>query len=331
MKKVIATVLGILLFIFLLFFIVEMTSEEETYRIGVLMTGENRLNKLDGLKDGLIDLSYDLKEFEFVVREASDDADRLNDLASQLLEENLDLIVAFGAIEAQTLQNVMAEKNKYKPVVFIGIAAPKEIGLIEDYRRPGGHFTGINNYHSSLSPKRLELFHELIPGMEKIGVIYSHNIEISNMSMDMTKKAAEQLDIDIIPIDISSEKGIEALEDVAPDVDGLLSLPSFQVESYAEEIVSIANEAKIPAMGIYDHEVDMGYLVSYGSSFYEQGYQGARHVSHIIQGNDPGDIPVEVPDKMVFFINKPVSEELGIHMNEDLLELVQFVEGGESP
>lgn len=90
-----------------LFFVTEASLEEEKMSIGVLMTGEQRINKLEGLKDGLVDLGYDLHSFEFIVEEAGDDSSRLEISAKNLIQNNVDVIASFGGIEIQVLKQVM--------------------------------------------------------------------------------------------------------------------------------------------------------------------------------------------------------------------------------
>jgi putative ABC transport system substrate-binding protein len=56
------------------------------------------------------------------------------------------------------------------PIVFIagGGGNPVEMGLIETFDRPGGNITGVTHLDLELSPKRLELFHEIIPGLKQV-------------------------------------------------------------------------------------------------------------------------------------------------------------------
>ena len=81
-------------------------------------------------------------------------------------------------------------------------------------------------------------------------------------------------------------------------------------------------------MGLYDFEAEKGLLASYGASFYSQGYQAARFVSLILQGNKPGDLPVELPDGIRFVINQDTKEELGLSYNQDLLYIADFIHSG---
>lgn len=299
--------------------------EDPPVRIGVLMIGENRYEKFTGLKAGLDELGYKNKEIQYIVKNAYDDEARLKNQIDSLLAEDPALIVTLGGIETLRLKEQMDRKKKKIPVVFAGIAAPKELGLIEDYRKPGGLYTGINNYHASISGKRLEMLTSLVPGIMRVHVIYDSKISVSEISLKETKAAAAKLGISVLPCDASTNECMKKLVANSVKQDAILILPSFRIESLTEQIVSLTLEKQIPAMGLYDFEAEKGLLASYGASFYSQGYQASRFVSLILQGNEPADLPVELPDGIRFVINQQTKDSLGLSYNEDLLYIAEFI------
>lgn len=301
--------------------------EQHNYKIGVLLTGENRLVKLDGMKSGLENLGYNKNSFEYVVKNAEDNINLLDDLAGELLQMDLHLIVTLGGVETQVMERKMLELERYVPTVFVGIAAPYELGLIEEYKSPGSVFTGVNNFHMNLSAKRLEMFSDLIPQMEKVYLLYSGGIEISEMSLMIVRDAAYLLGIEVVEVDLNRTGALKQLEAAITEQDGILTLPSYQVELLADEIASLALNRRVPTMGIYDFEVEAGYLFSYGSRFFDQGYQAARHVSLILQGNEPSHLPVELPDSINFIMNESVRQQLMVDVNPDIRKLAEIYHG----
>lgn len=299
--------------------------EDESVEIGVLMIGENRYEKFAGLKAGLDELGFKDREIYYTVKNANDDEARLAKQIDSLLEAEPDLIVTLGGIETLHLKEKMDQQNKEIPVVFAGLAAPKELGLIEDYRTPGGLYTGINNYHASISGKRLEMLTSLVPGINKVYVIYDSKIDVSQLSLNETREAAMKLDVPVIPCDASTKQCMDTLWQNADKNDAILVLPSFRIESLTDKIVALTVDKHIPSMGLYDFEAEKGLLASYGASFYSQGYQASRFVSLILQGNKPGDLPVELPDGIRFVINQQTKDSLGVSYNEDLLFIADFI------
>ncbi|HAQ07325.1 MAG TPA: hypothetical protein DCR24_07320 [Bacillus bacterium] len=305
--------------------------EEEAVDIGVLMIGENRYEKLTGLKAGLDELGFRDREIYYTVKNANDDVERLAKEIGSLLQAEPDIIVTLGGIETLHLKERMDQLDKKIPVVFAGLAAPKELGLIEDYRSPGGLFTGINNYHASISGKRLEMLTSLVPGIEQVHVIYDSKINVSQLSLNETREAAMKLDVPVIPCDASTKECMDSLWQRADKNDALLVLPSFRIESMTDDIVALTLEKQIPSMGLYDFEAEKGLLASYGASFYSQGYQASRFVSLILQGNEPGDLPVELPDGIRFVINQQTKDALGVSYNQEILYIADLIHPGVQP
>ncbi|WP_017756803.1 ABC transporter substrate-binding protein [Calidifontibacillus oryziterrae] len=301
---------------------------DSPYKIGVLMIGESRYEKYTGLREGLADLGYEEEEFSFVVKNANNDSTQLQKQVDELVNQGLDLIVTLGAIETVELKNKLETvgANSNIPVVFAGVAAPKEVGIINDYRSPSGNFTGINNYHTSLSAKRLELLRDLVPSINRVFAIYDQQIEISKLSLQNTIDAGNLLAIEVIPCDVSQENYKEILEKNVGTNDALFILPGYRIESITEDIVNFSQKHQLPVMGIYEHEVESGYMASYGTSFYDQGYQAARFVSSIIQGNSPSQLPVEPPDTLRFLVNKQVVEDYNLEINQNLIYIAEFVD-----
>ena len=300
-------------------------------KVGVIMMGDSRIEKLTGLKQGLIDLGYEKNAINFVEINAKDDEKKLTSEITKLIKNSPSLIVTLGGVETLTVKEQL-EKNQIKiPVVFAGVAAPKEIGIIKDYRSPGGLFTGINNYHTSISGKRLELLHDLVPSANRFHVLYDKNTKVSILSLENTKEAAKKLSLQIIPINVSEPDFLIRLEESLQESDAMLMLPGFRIESLVGEIAKFSKKHRIPSMGLYGNEVEEGILASYGVSFFDQGYQSARYVSLIIQGNSPGEIPVELPDTIRFYINTSVSDELRVELNHELIPITNFIYHDEEP
>lgn len=300
--------------------------DEKPLKIGIIMIGDSRYEKLIGLKKGMQELGYDDRSTEYAVKSGKDQEAILASHIEDLLNEKPTLIVALGGIETLRLKEIMEKKEIKIPVVFAGVAAPKEIGLIKDYRSPGGLFTGINNYHTSLSGKRLEIFRDLVPSISRFHILYDEDIEVSKLSLGNVMAAAERLSLEIIPWNVSDTKNF--LSEMKHEVhvnDAILVMPGFKMESLSKEIAQFSKENHIPAMGLYENETEDGILASYGTSYFDQGYQSARFVSSIIQGNSPADIPVEMPDNIRFIINQKVKSELGIQLNKDIIHLAQFI------
>lgn len=327
--RTVGVITGLMLLAAGLFWYTESLQADEPGQIGVLLTESSRLDKLEGIEDGLGDLGFHVEDdLVFHVYEEEEDTDALMALAGEMLAADYDLIAAFGGIEAQVLEVAMAETGLSTPVVFVGMAAPLDTGIIESYERPGTMFTGVANHHLNLSAKRLELFTDALPEMADVIVLYNEGIDISRRSLDVTLEAADTLGIGVVPFDVGTDLDLTALADLAGENTGLLTLPSFIIEGITEELVDFSLAHELPVMGIYDDEVAEGFLMAYGSSFYDQGYQAARQISLILGGNEASTIPVELPDRLLFQVNRDTAAHIGVSLDRDVMRLADEVKGG---
>lgn len=301
----------------------EKTFELGIVKIGVLAVSESRLSRLEGLKAGLKDLGYSEDNLQFLVYEAGGREARLPWMGEMMLEDEPDILVTLGTIETLILKERMEFLAKNIPTVFIGVAAPKELGLIEDYQKPGGVFTGVHHPAVELSAKRLEILTELIPGLERVAVLYSSNLEVSRQSMELVLLTAKQFGIVPVVYDFQDPGIIRRLEKDLIEVDAILPLPGYPMETWAPEIATLALKRGLPVMGIYDQEAAMGYLFSYGPSAFGLGYQGARHVSALLKGVSPSLVPVEYPDNIELMVNPDTKERLKLELEAPLARMAR--------
>src|SRR5262245_14121499 len=90
---------------------------------------------------------------------------KLPALAKELVDRNVDVIVAAGGtISAQAAMNATKAK-KTIPVVFTAVSDPKANGLVAD------NLTGVAGLTTALDPKRLELLNAYTPKASLIGVL----------------------------------------------------------------------------------------------------------------------------------------------------------------
>jgi putative ABC transport system substrate-binding protein len=99
--------------------------------------------------------------------------DRLPALAAELVDRKVDVIAAMAgtppAVAAKGATSAI-------PIVFSG-ADPVESGLVVSLARPGGNLTGVSSL--DLSPKRLEMLSELVPGAKLIALLVNPNNPIA--------------------------------------------------------------------------------------------------------------------------------------------------------
>src|SRR5262249_54061824 len=132
--------------------------------------------RLTGLRRGLNQTGYvEGRNFRVEYRGAGNQADRLPALAADLVQLQVTVIVAVGALAALAAKTATTSI----PIVFSVGTDPVQLGLVASLNRPGGNLTGCNAFNSELGAKGLALLHELVPGAATIGLLENPNNPIS--------------------------------------------------------------------------------------------------------------------------------------------------------
>jgi putative ABC transport system substrate-binding protein len=256
------------------------------------------------------------QQFVIGVRFTQGDLAALPAAARELVQLGVDFLFVSQASAAKAAQMT----TDRIPIVFAGVGDPLGSGLVQSFAQPGGNITGVTNLSLDLSPKRLELFRETLPGLRRVLHSYNPADAYTIEQVGVYREAARRLGIELVEQAVHSEEEARAtLAQVRRgDVDGVLAPDalSFNIPGL---ILEAAPKQALPTMFAGAFWVERGGLASYGPDYYSMGRQSARLVDKILKGADPGGIPVEVNSTIEFAINLKVAEALGLTLAPEVL------------
>src|SRR5262245_5646052 len=142
-------------------------------RVGILSPGssaESPAVQREPFERGLRELGWTpgstiILEYRY----AEGQAERLGELAAELVRLKVDVIVARSGVAVRAAQRASNEL----PIVMSSAADPVAGGLVKSLGRPGGSVTGIANLVQELEGKRLELLKEAIPGLTRVAIVWN--------------------------------------------------------------------------------------------------------------------------------------------------------------
>jgi len=288
------------------------------YRVGVIHQGGPYSAAIDGLRDGLRELGLEEgKQFVLHVRDGKGDLKSVEATARDLEREPVDLIYAVTASVS-----VLAKRaTKSVPIVFYVGTDPVPLGLVENFRKPGGRLTGIYGPFTDLTAKRLELLKVIIPKLRRVVAFYNPDNSSAQRSVKIARDAARQLKVELVERPVASVEELQAgLRALRPgEVDALFYVSDVMVGSQTERIIETARAKKLPTMFNDKQSVTNGALASYGVSYYTIGRLSAKHIQRVLLGADPGTLPVEQLDRLPFVINLKTAKALGITIPQSVL------------
>jgi ABC-type uncharacterized transport system substrate-binding protein len=120
------------------------------------------------LLKNLQDLGWqDGKTVAIEYRYGENDANRLTELANELVRLKVDVITTAGDLSTRAAQ----QATKSIPIVAL-VGFPVESGFAKSLARPGGNITGSAVIADELAAKRLELLKDLIPRASRVAVLW---------------------------------------------------------------------------------------------------------------------------------------------------------------
>jgi putative tryptophan/tyrosine transport system substrate-binding protein len=234
---------------------------------------------------------------------------KLPALAAELVDANVDVIVAGGAAAVIAAKQVTTTV----PIVMEINSDPVETGLVASYARPGGNVTGFNPITPELAGKRLELLREAVPGIRRVAVLWDP-IQAKIPDFRETRAAAQALDLQLQPLEVRTPSEFAAVfaAATADRPDALLTLGSPTTLIYRAQIIEFAARARLPAMYDKKEFVIDGGLMAYIPSPLEHGRRTAAYVDKIFKGAKPADLPIEQPTTFELIINRNTAKALGL-------------------
>jgi putative tryptophan/tyrosine transport system substrate-binding protein len=298
--------------------IAEAQQPKKVPRIGYLGSGSRSSAVVEAFQQGLRDLGYiEGQNIAIEYRSTEGMAERLPNLAAELVQLKVDIIVVSGSPSTQAAMNA----TKTIPIVMTNANDPVGIGLVASLAHPGGNVTGLSNVGSDLGGKQLELLKEASPKISRVAILSDSAIPGNALWLGEMKVAAEALRITLQPVDVHRPDDFErAFSAIKKEHASALSVLRNAVNNnYRARIVDFAAKSRLPAMYPDREYVEVGGLMSYGPNFADLYRRAATYVDKILKGRKPADLPVEQPTKFEFIINLKAAKQIGLTIPPNVL------------
>ena len=288
-------------------------------RIGLLSNGSpSGAPQRKAFSEGLLGLGW-IEGQNILVEEryAEGRSDRLPDLAAELVNRNVDVIVAASTPEIRAAK----QATSTIPIVMAIGADPVGQGFISSLRRPGGNVTGMAwDPDPAVAEKYLEFLKELVPGLQRVGVIIDRaqpNTPYRNAGV----QAAPKLGLTLYHAEVGAPNEIEQAFALVARAGAQAVFVHGSALFFTErrQIAALAAKHRLAAIYFAKGWVEAGGLMSYGPSLPDLYRSAARYVDRILKGAKPGDLPVEQATKFELVVNLKTSKALGLTIPPSLL------------
>ena len=275
-------------------------------------------NRLRGFHQGLKEAGYiEGENVTILYRWADDRLDRLPLLAAELVSRSVAAIFTSGT------PSVLAAKAATTtiPIIFV-TSDPVQLGLAASLSRPGGNLTGIDNFTNQVGAKRLEVLHDLLPKVTRIGVLVSPaDAGATEAQLTDIEAAARAMGLQIKVYNADTSAEIDAaFEAMGPDrPDAVFAGTTVFLNGRRVQLAQLAAFYRLPTIyGLRDY-VEVGGLISYGADIIDSFRQAGGYVGRILKGTKPAELPIVKADKFELVINAQTARMLGLTVPSSLL------------
>lgn len=288
-------------------------------RIGWLVYGGAKLGPIDqSLKDALAQVGLvDGRNIEIVFGYANGKTDQLARIASELVAQKPDLLLAVGGDAIKPL----FEASKGGIPIVGGVSDnPMRAGIAVSLARPGTNFTGITFLTDEMAAKRMEFLKEVAPNARRVAVIF--NPQHFDDEVTFAQRGAESLGIKLTthPIKSAADLNAALASASAEGADSLFIISSRLTGILAAEIAQYGQERRLPVIASWREFAASGALLSYGPSRIFEAKRLVGYVQKVLNGAKPADLPIEQPVKFELVINLKTAKALGLNLPLPLLD-----------
>ena len=288
-------------------------------RIGWLSTGSSSAEFPEKQAlEGLRDLGWaEGKNVVLEYRYAKGNSERLSQLAGELAQLKVDVIVTFstGVAVAQRATGTV-------PIVFATSQDPVRAGFVPSLARPGGNLTGVTFLTDDLAGKRLDLLKETLPAISHVAVLWQPS-HVDNEFKGM-QAAAPALRVRLHSVEIPRparpdeiERDIQAVRDSRAEA--LVVAPGGFTILHRKRIIDLAAKNRLPVISAWRIFAEDGAILTYGPEISAVSRRVAYFVDKVLKGAKPADLPVEQPTKFDFVINLKAAKQIRLTIPPQVL------------
>ncbi len=286
------------------------------FKVGIVQyVDDASLNQIEAAIEAELDakaaelgVTFDYADY---VYNGQADATVLNQIATELVASEVDVIVPIATPVAMIMQNATADNQI--PVVFSAVSDPVGAGLVESMDAPGSNITGTSD---ALDTEAImDLMFAANPDIKKVGLLYSKSEDASTQPVKDATAYCEAKGV------VVEEKTGTTNDEVTLAADALIADGCDAVFTPTDNTVMTAElaiyekfiDAGIPHYCGADSFALNGAFLGYGVNYEELGTATADIVADIlVNGADPAATPVVTLDNGIATVNTETAAALNL-------------------
>jgi putative ABC transport system substrate-binding protein len=280
--------------------------------------------RLDVLRRKLQELGWtEGKKLELAIRFGDNNGERIRQAATELAGLAPEAVVS----TTSTTTRALMDAGGNMPILAALSGDPIALGFTKNLSRPTANVTGFTTFNDTLAAKRLEMLHEIVPGMRAAALIWVPVNPQQVLLEGQTREAAKARGIELLSLPIKATADIAPALASAHDqkVAALIVAADPLTIGNGRAIIDQCVAMKLPAMHTFLSEAKNGALMSYGIDVMDSYRRTAEYVDLVLKGTKIADLPFQQPTRFTLAINLKTARAIDVKIPPTLLALADEV------
>jgi putative ABC transport system substrate-binding protein len=242
------------------------------------------------------------------------DSQRNEEILTQITDLKPQLIFTVGTEKTLLVKDRITDI----PIIFSMVLDPVEGGIVSSFDASGKNITGVSLKISTQT--QFDKLKQILPNIKSVGMLYDAKSKVG--LKEEASEAAQKLGLKLVAKPISSKADVAGtLDELVSEADCLWAGVDTLVynSQSAKHILLTTLRSKIPFMAFSSHYVDAGALMALECDYEDIGRQTAEMAIDILNGKNPGTLPIGLPRKVDLVTNQNTAEVIGVTIPQEFL------------
>jgi len=224
----------------------------------------------------------------------------------QIIHSNVDLAIPITTSATSELVNA---SNGSHAIIFSFVSNPEEVWGKE--RNRPDYVSGTSDQLDY--EKNVDLIMRLFPNVKTIGYLVNESEPNARDGLVKMKKLAVKKGFSLSVAGVSTPADVmNASRAIVSSVDVFLVGGDNTVVGGLGALLTVAGHANVPVFAVENTSVKDGALAAYGVDYNELGVATANMAISVLEGVDPGEMPVNYFSKTKLYVNSKAAKKFGV-------------------
>lgn len=294
-------------------------NHEDLYTIGIFQF--NDAPHLNEVRKGVIQALWDNGfqdgvNIQLEIRNGNGSTPEVQRIAQEFVEMEVDMIVA---LSTPCLQAALIATHEI-PIIFSSVANPYLAGAGRSAQNHMRTVTGV----ASRGPIRqsLAFIKEVIPRAKRVGTLWTPSEINSEFYLELAQEEGKKVGLEVVDVPIANKSQVlhSAQVLINKKIDAIYQISDNTINESFQDVGNVAGENSVPLFGGFLLSTRLGACAALGWDFFEMGHTTGEIVIRVMNGENPGDIPIQSMSKVRIYLNVQAAEKQGVKFSDEFLK-----------